>query len=307
MPDELKQSPAPPRVSVILVSFQCVEALRRSLAALERSQDRETIEVFVADNGSMDGSARLDSEFPEVNYLRLEKNFGLTRALNIAARTAQGEYLFFLSPYIEVQPDTIPKLVARLAQDSSVGAVCPLIVDAAGDPSMRLWRLPDAAALSAAAAGGEPQPLAYTGTGSETAIEYTNLDALLVSKYFVRGMNFFDQRYGQTWQDAELCFQLRKGGKKLLVLNDVRVTRMDLEAPPALSTPGAISSLAADRAVGASVYAAKRGGFVAGLKLRMAAILSALGAALTFRSGAFNRLANVIAGQVIDGNQSEPH
>ncbi len=303
--EDLKQTPAPPRVSVILVSYNCVQPLSRALAALEQSQQRDAIEILVCDNGSTDGSARLDSEYHDVNYLRLEKHFGMTRALNIAARTATGEWLLFLSPYIEVKPDTISKLLARVAEDSSVGGVCPLILDSNGKVSMKLWRLPDDAALSAAASGGELPGMGLDRSSPETAIEYTTLDALMVTKYFVRGMNFFDQRYGQFWQDAELCFQLKKANKKLIVLNQVEVTRMDAPPPSGLMSTAAQAALAADRAIGAAVYAGKRSGFGANLKLRISAIFSALGAALTFRPGGFTRFANVISGQVIDGNQGE--
>ena len=301
--DELKPAPQPPRVSVILVSYNCVEALRRALAALEKSVDRATFEFVVADNGSMDGSERLDTEFPEVNYLRLEKNFGLTKALNIAIRTAQGEWLMFLSPYVEVKPDTLNQLLARVADDSTVGAVCPLIVDEQGKPSMRVWRLPDADALSAAAKGAELPQAGLDRSGAESTIEYTNLDALMVTKYFVRGMNYFDSRYGQYWQDAELAAQLARANKKTLVLNQVQVTRMSIPEPAILRQTAARATLTADRALGAAVYAGKRSGFGASLKLTLLAIFSSLGGALTFRAGGFSQFLNVLTGQKVDGNQ----
>src|SRR5207237_5940541 len=94
--------------------------LRRCLAALERSKDRETLEILVVDKGSQDDSPTLDSEFPNTTFLRLPRNFGNTKALNIAMRTAVGELLFYLSPEIEVAPDTVSVLAARLEYDAAL-------------------------------------------------------------------------------------------------------------------------------------------------------------------------------------------
>src|SRR5437763_524492 len=73
--------------------------------------------------------AARDSEFPNTTFLRLPRNFGNTKALNIGMRTAVGELIFFLSPEIEVAQDTLSILTARLESDSELMAVSPVIVD----------------------------------------------------------------------------------------------------------------------------------------------------------------------------------
>ena len=89
-----QSSPTPPKISALILSYNDAAGLRRCLSALEASSARPQMEIIVMDSGSTDGSATLDSEFPQAKFLRLERNFGATRALNIAARTAVGEYLF---------------------------------------------------------------------------------------------------------------------------------------------------------------------------------------------------------------------
>ena len=44
-------------------------------------------------------------------------HLGAARAMNIATRTAKGDLLFFLSPNVEVAPDTVTALVSRLQPD----------------------------------------------------------------------------------------------------------------------------------------------------------------------------------------------
>ena len=99
------------------------------LTALEGSNDRESIEILVVDCGSHDESAQLDTEFTNITMLRLPRYFGRTKALNIGTRTANGDYLLFMTPEVEVLPTTIPSLVAQLDADPEAVAVCPILLD----------------------------------------------------------------------------------------------------------------------------------------------------------------------------------
>ena len=83
-PEVVEEAPKPPRTTVIVVSYNRGELLRKSIEALERSKDREKIEILVVDNGSSDRSAELETDFPNTRFIRMPRNFGLTKALNVA-------------------------------------------------------------------------------------------------------------------------------------------------------------------------------------------------------------------------------
>ena len=91
-----EQPKPPPRVSVVVISHNRCELLRVCLESLEKSEERDTIQVIVVDNGSFDGSAQLDAEFPKMQFIRVPKNFGLTKAMNLGWRAAEAPYVFFL-------------------------------------------------------------------------------------------------------------------------------------------------------------------------------------------------------------------
>src|SRR5580692_6459255 len=145
------EQPSGPRVSAVLVAYNQAPALRRAIAALERSQDRERLEILVVDCGSQDESPRLDSEFPAVQILRLPQHFGATRALNIAMRTAKAEFVLLLSPSVEVAPETVTLLATRLEDDPTAAAVCPLLCDPAGKPDPRVYTIPTSSEFAAGA------------------------------------------------------------------------------------------------------------------------------------------------------------
>jgi hypothetical protein len=100
---EERQDP-PLRTSVVVVSFNRAAWLRRCLQAVENSEERDRLQAIVVDNGSLDGSAQLDTEFPKAQFIKLPKNFGLTKALNLGWRAADTPYVFFLHEDTEVAP-----------------------------------------------------------------------------------------------------------------------------------------------------------------------------------------------------------
>src|ERR1700693_1957703 len=140
-PQEVEPAPAP-KVTALIFSYDSAPALRRCLGALEGSRDRALIEILVVDCGSHDESPQLDTEFPEVTILRLPRYFGRTKALNIGTRTATGEYLFFLTPAVEVLPTTIPALLAQLKADPNWMAACPLLLDTEAKQAQQFSLLP---------------------------------------------------------------------------------------------------------------------------------------------------------------------
>jgi GT2 family glycosyltransferase len=289
MPEQiaLAEETAGPRVSAVLVSYNQAEGLRRAIQALEQSRDREKLEILVVDCGSQDDSSRLDAEFPALNMLRLPHHFGATKAMNIATRTAKADLIFFQSPTVEVQPDTISKLAAALEEDSEAIAACPLLLDPDGQPVSKFARIPAPGIIDAVA----PSP---DLTQDSVVVEHPGLQALLVRKQFIRGMNYFDERHlGHYWADADLAMQSRRAGKKIRLYPSIHAT-LHPEADPLEGDPLA----EADRALGAAAFLAKYYGFFTGFNFRLTSIFKTLG------RFDFRLLGYLVRGQKLDGTQS---
>jgi GT2 family glycosyltransferase len=275
-PEQTKQ---PPRTSVVVVSHNQVERLRRCLASLESSEERERLQIIVVDNGSSDGSAGLDSEFPQAQWIRLPKNFGLTKAWNLGWRAADAEYVLFLHADTEVEPDAIRRLADTLDANSEAVAVAPLLVDSEGHPAPQLGSFPpDWHWRSAQPVGDEPFP-----------VDYPRGAALLVRVFYIKAIRQIDERYGQFGADADLAMQIRRASRKILLVPHARVRHFGRESYPAVER--------ADFLLGRSVFLGKYLGFAAGLQARLGAVFGPL---FGFRIG---ELKYTVPGQKIDGNQ----
>lgn len=285
-------------MSAILVGYNQAPALRRAVQALENSHDRDKLEILVVDCGSSDESTALDTDFPAVNMLRLPHHLGAARAMNIATRTAKAELLFYISPNVEVAPETVTALADRLqpdpeAPETEIVAVCPLLINVAGHAASRIHPIPTRAELQAAARG-EPLPSTQLDLAQESiAIAYPELDAVLIRKHFVRSMHYFDQRFGHYWADADLAMQIKRAGKQILLFPAIRATYHP--APDPLD--GDVLARA-DRISGAAALVGKYEGGMAGFSFKLGAVLSALA---KFDLGMVGKLTG---GSKLDGSQA---
>jgi len=263
-------------VSVIIVSFNRAESLRKSLTALGDAH-----QVLVVDNGSSDGTGDMEPEFPAARFIRLPKNFGLTKALNIGIRAAEGSYVLFLHDDTVISGDAVTKLADFLEARQDAGAVCPVLTNESGQRVAQVRSLPTPSnpdpALSPAAGEGEITAECVSGA------------AIMFRIYYIRGLRHVDERYGNYGSDIELCAQVRRSSRKLIILGEVPAIHGQAESPMKKS------ALAGDRAVGTAGFLGKHHGFMAGMLYRVKA---GLGGLATFR---FGQVAGAFGDVKIDG------
>jgi GT2 family glycosyltransferase len=265
-----------PRISVVIVSFNRVDQLRESLKALGADH-----QIVVVDNGSWDGAENISEEFPNLRFSRLPKNFGLTKALNIGLRAAEGEYILCLHDDVRITGEAVTRLADFLESRPDAGGVCPLLTDVSGNPVPQMRRLPDPSDSDPA--------LGVPTQEEETTTECVSGAALMFRSFFLRALRHVDERYGNYGSGIELCAQMRRAAKKVVILHSV--TAIHENTPSPMQT----GALAADRVAGTAAFLGKHHGFVSALLYRLK---TALGALVTFR---FSILAAAVSGQKIDG------
>jgi N-acetylglucosaminyl-diphospho-decaprenol L-rhamnosyltransferase len=265
------EQPKSPKVSAILISHNQATGLRGAVQALRQSQEGTNLEIIVVDSGSSEPPSFIETDFPGVIYLRLPQHFGMTRALNIGVRTAKSDLLLFVSPEIEIAPDAILHLVHRFESEPDAAAVCPLIVNSEGQPANLIYPLPDADFFKRACAGREIPVVKIDLSQDSVVVPYPGLECLLIRRHFIVGMNYFDNRFGEYWADADLALQVRRAQRKIHLYPGIRATRTQ----PRRTEPEDTYHVA-DRILGATVVLQKHYGTVAAMGFRVSQILNSL-------------------------------
>ena len=128
--------------SVVIVSFNTREVLRECLQTLARESEGLSIETFVVDNVSVDGSAKMvERDFPWVQLRRRAANLGFAGADNVAFREARGRYVALLNSDAFLEPRALRLPIGKMDLTPRCGLAGARLVgrDGAWQPSVRMF------------------------------------------------------------------------------------------------------------------------------------------------------------------------
>lgn len=115
-------------VSIITVNFNHSDVTEALLDSIARTNTYSAIEVIVVDNGSStDPVPGWRSRYPNVIFIRSEKNLGFAGGNNLGIKAAKGDYLFFVNNDTEFTEGLVATLVRTLDEHAEVGMVSPKI------------------------------------------------------------------------------------------------------------------------------------------------------------------------------------
>lgn len=116
-------------LTVVIVNYNVCTFLEQALVSVYLAGANRTMEVFVVDNGSVDGSVEMIRDrFPDVTLIVNEHNVGFGAANNIAIRQARGKFVFVLNPDTIVQEDTLDTFIAFMERHPDAGmAGCQIL------------------------------------------------------------------------------------------------------------------------------------------------------------------------------------
>lgn len=214
-------------ITVIIVSYQCHDALRRCLESLEAERGSVDLEVIVVDNGSIDGTVAMVRDwFPWVRVIANPANVGFAAAANQAFGIGRGAQLLFLNPDTVIPPGAIAKVSEKLERHPDIGMLgCKLLrpdgtFDHAckrGFPTIssslyyffrlsRLWpRSPRFAHYTA----GE------LGKNQAGSVDAVNGAFMLVRRDAAEDVGPMDERYWLYAEDIDWCYRFWERGWKV--------------------------------------------------------------------------------------------
>lgn len=131
------------KLSVIIVSWNSEEWLRKCLDSLFKQTSEIDFEVIVVDNASKDLSVKVAmNEFSQVKVIENPLNKGWATAVNQGIEAASGEYICLLNPDTMIVDRTMEQLVAFLDEYQQVGVVGPHLINEDGSTQRSIRRRP---------------------------------------------------------------------------------------------------------------------------------------------------------------------
>lgn len=216
----------PPRVTVIVVSYNTREITLECLRSLRDETQSLDHEVIVVDNASHDGSAEaIARDFPEYDLIASTANLGFGAANNLAAERARGERLLLLNPDTVVLDHAVDRVVqfADRVPSAGIWGGRTLFADRSLNRSS-CWGAPTLWSTFCIATGltsvfrhtrlFDPESLGPWPRDTEREVDIVVGCFLLIDRELWNRLEGFDPLYFMYGEDADLCIRARELGAR---------------------------------------------------------------------------------------------
>jgi GT2 family glycosyltransferase len=117
------------KTAIVILNWNGIGFLKKFLAVAEKNSSTSGSAIFVADNGSTDGSAEwVEENFISVKLIRLHKNYGFAGGYNLALQQIDAEYYILLNSDIEVTPGWTESMISFMDSNPDAAACQPKIL-----------------------------------------------------------------------------------------------------------------------------------------------------------------------------------
>jgi GT2 family glycosyltransferase len=212
-------------LSIIIVNWNTRDLLTQCLQSLLPLSPSPplplplSLEVFVVDNASTDGSTAMVREhFPWVKLIENSENVGFARANNQALRQATGRYAVLLNSDTVVRPGALQTLVEFMEAHLEVGACGPRLLNGDGSlqpschplltPGREFWRLLFLEKLWPRAT----YPQGQWDSQTPRSVEVIKGACLMLRREALDQVGLLDEQYFMYTEEMDLCYRMLKAG-----------------------------------------------------------------------------------------------
>ena len=198
-----------PNIKILILNWNGYALTNQCSASIEKLT-YNNFSTMVIDNASSDDSiAKIHNNYPSVDVLALDKNYGFGPAYNLAFKhldDAKSEFVLILNNDTTVEPDFLEKLVTGISLYGPEHLFCPIIHYL--DSPSKIWY-----------AGGKVNLpmglLTHTGIRQENKGQFSKIChtgfitgcCILVSLQSLKTLGGFDENFNMYAEDVDLCLR----------------------------------------------------------------------------------------------------
>jgi len=211
-------------ISIVIVNYNVKHFLDQCLRSVLEAKQHLSIEVFVVDNDSIDGSVEhVKKHFPWVLMYDNKENLGFAKANNQAIRESSGKYVLLLNPDTIIEKDTLVKCFAFMEEKISCGALGVKMIDGEGKflpeskrgfptPFASLTRLTGLSKLFPESKVFNKYNLGYLSENEVNEVDVLSGAFMFMRKKALDEVGLLDEAFFMYGEDIDLSYRIQKGG-----------------------------------------------------------------------------------------------
>ena len=188
------------------------------------------MEVFVVDNGSVDGSGEwVKDRFSEVNFIENKLNLGFAKANNQALILSKGKYVLLLNPDTQVKEGAIERLCSLMDSLPEAGMAGAQLLNADGSKQNSIANFPSLATeLLNKGLLRWFFPEMFPGK-ERNYVEPIEVDSvigacMMVRRQAMEQVGLLDEDYFLFLEETDWCYRMKRAGWKVVHAPRAEVT-----------------------------------------------------------------------------------
>lgn len=221
-------------LSIIIVNYNSRELLKNCLHSIQSTVEIQEVEIFVADNDSLDGSVEMVRDnFPEVEIIANDSNIGYSKAINQAIRPSLGKYILILNADTIVMPGAIQTLLSFMENNPDCGVAGPKLSypDGKLQYSCRTYQTVKTTLFRRTFLGRifpkskvlRDHLMLDWDHCSEREVDWLQGSVLMLRRWAIDRTGPMDERYFLYFEDVDLCYRMKIAGWKVCYVPQAEV------------------------------------------------------------------------------------
>ena len=200
--------------SIVIPVYDQIDYAVACIESLSHLDTRYRFEIIVMDDCSPDPNAIVLDRIEGVRYVRNDTNLGFLRTCNRSSDYARGAYLVLLNSDTIVDPRWLDELLDTFKTNDNVGLVGSKLVYPGG-------HLQEAGGVIFQDASGwnygKHQPTDHPSFNYVRDVDYCSAASVAIERDYFDNLGRFDEQFAPAYyEDTDLCFAVRRDGRRVL-------------------------------------------------------------------------------------------
>ncbi|MBN1355494.1 glycosyltransferase family 2 protein [bacterium] len=212
-----------PDLSICLVNWNTRDLLRDCIHSIYNNSGSLSVEIFVIDNASRDGSAEMImKEFDRIVLIVNPENRGFACANNQGIALSSGRNILLINPDTLVLPGALEQMTRFLDQTPNAGAVAAKLFNQDRSLQYSLRRFPTYLTPFTENPDLNQVPFMRKHTRRSQMAEWDHNEirsvdqpagaALMIKRVVIETLGTLDKSYHMFFEDVDVCYRIKRNG-----------------------------------------------------------------------------------------------